>query len=254
MTEINKLERLCGLTPNVLAEVLENNPRAYMAVKGAVAEKHLENYFRQLVENGEILEYRVAEGDFDKDFYVTLLTGVELIVECKNVQVLNLGNKNLILDYLLFAQSRGQLANIRLKEVHQYSSSELRALFGSLPQNYRESGIPRYEFSESLVDQASISGEINSEEFLSQFNPFPISIDFQRTRNSRDRDARAGRFYRTDEIHIVGACLFSRTMNWEFLFGNFNSFPIHPRHPDRFSNRLILEPGSWQFNFLEVIP
>ena len=37
------LEKLTGLSDQDLADVFAKNPRAYMAVKGAVAEKHLEN-------------------------------------------------------------------------------------------------------------------------------------------------------------------------------------------------------------------
>lgn len=57
---MTKLEKLSGLTPNELAEVLENNPRAYMAVKGAVAEEHLKKYFIELGNNGHIAQFRTA--------------------------------------------------------------------------------------------------------------------------------------------------------------------------------------------------
>lgn len=44
------LEKLTGLSDQDLAGVFTKNPRAYMAVKGAVAEKHLENLLVQFLQ------------------------------------------------------------------------------------------------------------------------------------------------------------------------------------------------------------
>lgn len=50
-----RLDALTGLTDDELADVLIDNPRAYMAVKGAVAEKHLEKILSKHVEHGQIV-------------------------------------------------------------------------------------------------------------------------------------------------------------------------------------------------------
>ena len=57
---MNKLFKLCGLSPDELADALENNPRAYMAVKGAVAEVHLNKYFVELGNSGKIAGLKTA--------------------------------------------------------------------------------------------------------------------------------------------------------------------------------------------------
>ncbi len=259
MSEIDRLKKLCGLDPNDLAEVLENNPRAYMAVKGAVAEQHLKNYFINLKNQSLILNFRMAENDFEKDFYITLQDGSEKIVECKNVEVQKVNTKSDIFNYLRFIQtSRSMLQDEELDTIDDYSLQDLKNLFSLLPQNMRESGIPRYEYSVHQIEQSSIAGLTDSETFLNQFNHSNLSIDFQRTRNSQDlsdsdEDAKAARFYKLDEIDIVGACLFSRTMEWEFVFGSRQALTIHPNYNQRYSNRLVLVPDKWHFNFLDTI-
>jgi len=70
-----------GLTPEELSEVFQNNPRAYMAVRGAVAEKHLEKVLCTMQEDGHIDGYRSASGDQDKDFYMQV-SGKTLSLEC----------------------------------------------------------------------------------------------------------------------------------------------------------------------------
>jgi hypothetical protein len=259
MNNINKLNRLCGLAPNELADVLENNPRAYMAVKGAVAERHLKNYFSNLQNNGLIASFREAESDFDKDFYVTLLNGTTKIVECKNVEVLKITSKASYLNYLKFLkQQRGLFKDIVFEPLENYKTKDLSSMFKTLPQGLRESGISRYEFSENQIEQKSISGKLSDEDFLNQFNTSPLSIDFQRTRNSREissskEDQKAARFYKLDEIDIVGACLFSRTMRWEFVFGARKSLIRHKKYTNRYSNRLIINPKLWYSNFLDLV-
>ncbi len=68
MTELYKLTGFQG--ESEIAEVLFENPRAYMALRGAIAEKHLEKLLEQWKANGDIREFRAAAGDFDKDFYI----------------------------------------------------------------------------------------------------------------------------------------------------------------------------------------
>lgn len=259
MSELDRLRRLCGLGPNDLAEVLENNPRAYMAVKGAVAEQHLKNHLNRLKNQGSILDFRMAENDFEKDFYVTLLDGSKKIVECKNVEVQKVSTKSDYLNYLRFLQSSRSILPFEvLGSVEDYSLHDLKKIFATIPQSMRESGIPRYEFSAQQIKVDSVSRLPDSEKFLDQFDHANLSIDFQKTRNSRDvlgsdEDAKAARFYKLDEIDIVAACLFSRTMNWEFVFGSKKSFLIHSKYNMRFSNRLILNPKMWHYNFVDVL-
>ena len=257
---MNRLKKLCGLEPHELARVLENNPRAYMAVKGAVAEEHLNKYLKELGNKGHIVGLKTAQSDFDKDFYVTLQDGREVAVECKNVEVLKTNsNKESLIDYFKYLQITENLfEDISFDSKDDYTTKNLKLLYSSLPQYLRESGIPRYEYSASKIIQQSIFGTLTEVEFLSQFEKYPLSIDFQRTRNSRNKagvksDPKTNRFYTLDEIDVVAACLFSRTMKWEFVFGSRDSLIIHPNHEGHYSNRLLLDPKLWKFNFLDVV-
>ena len=273
------LDKLTGLSEQDLADVFAQNPRAYMAVKGAVAEKHLELLLRSYKENGEIKDFKAASGDFDKDFYVTLKNEQVISLECKNIQVLNTNNKKIMPDYIKFLTRSGYLEsdwlinafrNMARRSVLVESNEpinsfdDLLALFLSekaklsnefyklLPQDYRESGVPRYEFSASLVEEADIN-KIEIDNFISQFSQNELTVDFQRTRNSTDKDGdnRKKRFYETNEIDVVGACLFSRTIKWQFIFGHSKHFDIHKKYKDRYANKLVINEGFWHKNLVD---
>lgn len=258
MNNLNKLWKLCGLSPDELADVGENNPRAYMAVKGAVAEKHLHKYFNSLLKNGSISSFRMAENDFEKDFYVKLVDGTERVIECKNVEVLKISSKPSLIGYLKFLRSElGLIEQIKESELLDMKLKDLKVILSSLPQRFRESGMARYDFSASRLKFHSVY-DLNSDlEFLEQFEDSPLSIDFQRTRNQKGAteniESKAGRFYKEREIDIVGACLFSRTKRWEFVFGSCNHFERHPKYPSHYSNRLVIEKSRWSKDFLSVV-
>ncbi|MEZ4750943.1 MAG: hypothetical protein R3B54_10065 [Bdellovibrionota bacterium] len=255
---IDYLHRLTGLTPNELAEVLQNNPRAYMSVKGAVAEKHLDKTLSALKADQTISDYRKGRGDFEKDFYVRL-TGKkeEVSIECKNVRVLDLGSLSLKREYLKFLK-RNQYDLDLPDETHieSLNNSELRDLYKSLPQEYSDSGVPRFSFSRNLAKVAGPIGKNDPKKYLQQFGDHRILIDFKRTRNSRDvgeTDNRAKRLYKIGEIDIVAACLFSRTLEWDFVYCGARCFVKHHDYNDRFSDAMHVAPDTWTNDLRTVL-
>lgn len=270
------IAKLTGLSDKDLAEVLAQNPRAYMAVKGAVAEKHLEIELKKLEDANKIQGFRKASGDFDKDFYVILKNGKEISLECKNVEVLKLTKKENAIGYFkfLFENNYTSLESILVnkqflidnkppkiktedefyKLLNKIPKKFLDQFIKLLPQELKESGIPRYEFSATQIKHTSTIG-INSIDFLKQFNDSPLTIDFQRTRNSTDEDGdnRKKRLYELKEIDVVGACLFSRTMKWEFIYGKSAHFEKHVEYQDRYSNRMALNPSTWSSDLIDCL-
>lgn len=280
------LNTLTGLTDDSFAEVLSENPRAYMAVRGAVAEKHLEIILENYRQKGSIKSFRPANGDFDKDFYIQLLDGREVTLECKNVEVLNISNTDLRKKYFKYLFDNDYLNEEGFlsiysglnKEVFATSKNStpeipkaesIKQLFGvfdnapakvlteylkSLPQKLKESGIARYKFSSDMMLFNTVV-DADTKSFLSQFDALPLTIDFQRTRNSTDKDgedAKSQRFYKLGEIDAVGACLFSRTQRWEFIFALSNTFDKHKKYPDRYSNRLQIKKADWDNDLLSL--
>ncbi len=282
-TRTYTLDELTGLNNSELVDVFSKNPRTYMAVKGAVAEKHLEKQLVTFRQDGLIKNFRGCLSDFEKDFYVTLNNGNEVILECKNVEVLKTNKKGSAIGYIAFLVRHEYLTIDRLRSfcfedetcrqiakpskhedfhdvdgvlgflIDQKSSFSTQIL-KYLPQEFRESGMPRYEYSKSLLEADSTKG-IDSTDFLNQFNSQPLSIDFQRTRNSTDNegDNRRGRLYEVGEIDVVGACLFSRTLKWEFIYGLASGFATHDKYPDRYKNGLVINPESWTTSFADAI-
>jgi hypothetical protein len=250
-----------GLTAAELSDVFENNPRAYMAVRGAVAEKHLEKVLIELVESGDISDIQSASGDMDKDFYLRVGSRT-FSLECKNVEVTKITTKSAICDYLNYLDSDGLIEidgicsslAIEEAEISELPLGVLKTIIQTLPQKYRESGIVRYQYSASKVANPSV-GSMPSNEFVQQFHATPLTIDFKRTRNSTDEtgNTRRNRFYRSDEIDLVAACLFSRTMEWKFLYAKAEHFNRHEEYLDRYSDKLVLEPGIWTDNLVELI-
>lgn len=266
------LHKLTGLSDDEVADVLAKNPRAYMAVKGAVAEKHLEKYLLDLKNRKLISDFRRCSSDFDKDFYVELSSGKKISLECKNVQVLSISGKTLGLKYLSYLLDHGHLdlsEIVRLCKKLKIGSLQTPSqlilalenspalvttkLLAELPQELKESGIPRYEFSASMIAHHDLTS-IDCKVFLEQFTGNPLTIDFWRTRNSTSNDGntKMQRFYKKGEIDIVAACLFSRSMKWQFVFGKSKFFTPHATFKDRYSNKLVIEPNTWTKDLLSI--
>lgn len=269
------LLELTGLSDEIFADVLANNSRAYMAVKGAVAEKHLEIILERERTNGNIKAFKPSSGDFDKDFYVTLNNDQEISVECKNIEVIKTSTKKSRLNYLKFSATSEYLNETDFKatlteidknyldetsinlensivkiidELDRKKSALIKELMSKLPKHLTQSGIPRYEFSSSLIENKDLDS-INKTDFLKQFDP-PLTIDFQRTRNSKSSDGEEQRFYKIGEIDVVAACLFSRTLKWDFIFCHSKNFPIHNKFPQRYTNKLKIIPELWHSTLL----
>ena len=274
---------LTGLTEYELADVLSKNPRSYMAVKGAVAEKHLQKILDKSKADRVIRDFRAGEGDFDKDFYVTLPNGREMTLECKTIEVLKTNNKRLAKEYLLFLVRQGYIGidDIRqiiatddacqkakrqslhdgfrnADELGNYLNSQsavfVQAVRDGLPVELKTSGMPRYNFSENMLSYPSIE-DADSQTFLRQFDSFPLSIDFQRTRNAatEESESEKNRLYRVGEIDAVAACLFTRTKRWEFIYATTEHFAIHNKYPDRYRNTLKITPEHWTTDLREVV-
>ena len=254
---------LTGLSDSELADVLAANPRAYMAVKGAVAEKHLENILEGLKSRGQIASFRQGKGDFEKDFYFTPIRGKrELVIECKNVEVIKETTRDSKLTYFQFLLEKGYLnaeAVVRLKalmSLSKISANDLESFKRSLPVQLRESSLARYEFSASSLKTALKLGKGTTRDFLRQFDENPLSIDFQRTRNSTEAEGehpKARRFYKVGELDIVAACLFTRTLKWEFIYCKAKNLLRHETFKNRYTNRLRLKPEFWVSSLLDAI-
>ena len=232
-----------------------------MAVRGAVAEKHLEKILTQMVRNNTIDRFQRASGDTDKDFYLEI-AGAAISVECKNVEVAKIATKGSILSYLAYLSEK-KLINvdeilrdlqIRSSPVSELKLKDLKRMLSEIPQKLRESGLVRYQYSAEQVKQPQLD-KLDEKIFIEQFNAHPLAIDFKRTRNStaKDGNTRRNRFYRVEEIDIVAACLFARTMEWNFLFAKANQFARHDEYPERYSDKVVLKPDIWVSNLTKLV-
>lgn len=250
--EYKKLDLLTGLSPDDLADTMMENPRAYMALRGAVAEKHLFNCLVELKTNGKIFDFRTGKGDFEKDFYIKTSRGAkEISLECKNVEALKISTKPDYIKYLNFLISNKSLPEALVKSAEKilsnaatYDLGEIKKFFATMPLSLKESGVMRYQYSKKLAQVGafpSTQSELTS--YLQSFNTQPLTVDFWRTRNSNDADgnsAKENRFYKKGEVEILGVCLFSRTLEWKFIFFECSSFPAHNKYEDRYHNRFAL--------------
>jgi hypothetical protein len=242
------LFRLTGLPSDEVGETLLSNPRAYMSLKGAVAERHLFNLLTNLATEGRIHSFRKGFGDFEKDFYLRKSkSSREISLECKNVQVITTSTLELQKAYLTFLVSNNYIDR-KKDHISSLDSKALKQEFAQLPIDLRESGLARYKFSRDLARIDSKIPNGKEEFYLKNFQKNPISIDFQRTRNSRDvkeKDNKSARFYHESEIEIVGACLFTRTLEWDFVFCSAKFLSRHKKYRDCYSNSLIIDPTKW---------
>ncbi|OFZ79953.1 MAG: hypothetical protein A2583_15145 [Bdellovibrionales bacterium RIFOXYD1_FULL_53_11] len=248
------LYKLTGLNSVDLAETLALNPRAYMALKGAVAERHLWLYLGDLARRGELVKVRSGSGDFEKDFYVqTPHSKREFIIECKNVEVAKTTTASTLRAYFEFLVSSKIIPENELVEffsnkfhsLKEIPDHALKELLDCIPQRFRESGLPRYQFSAERACVNELDLGDNALAYLQCFEEHPLSIDFQRTRNARDDtkgDGKMNRYYKIGELDVVAACLFSRTLRWEFIFCPAKHLPKNLKFEGRYSNRLSINP------------
>jgi hypothetical protein len=78
---VHALEREFSLTRDEILDIIRERPRLGMAVRGGVAERHLDKQF-QADGNVVMIELGLQEGP--PDFFVTLDSGEKVTVECKN--------------------------------------------------------------------------------------------------------------------------------------------------------------------------
>lgn len=256
MNNNDLLFRLTGLSPEQVGETLLSNPRAYMALKGAVAEKHLHNMLTKMVDEKKIYSFRKGIGDFEKDFYIKRSSkDRELALECKNVQVINISTFEIRSKYLRFLLTNKFVERFE-HDLDLMDSKLSLECIKSLSIELRESGLARYSFSKFIANVEGPISNIGDKEYLKKFSANPISIDFQRTRNSRDgtdEDNKSARFYQEKEIDLVGACLFSRTLEWDFVFCSSQHFERHKKFKNCYSNSLILHPEFWQTDLSKIL-
>ena len=111
-SDLQPLLDLTGLMPKDLANAIGSNPRAYMALKGAVAEKHLEIYLESLLKKRQISSLRPGGSDFEKDFYVNVKGKKKhIIIECKNVEVIKATKKSDVIAFFEFLISSQAIHN-----------------------------------------------------------------------------------------------------------------------------------------------
>lgn len=81
-TALHSLETSFDLSAHDILDIIHTRMRLEVAVKGGVAEHHLE---RQLREDPAVEQVRRLDQDAQPDFDVVLTSGQRLLVECKNV-------------------------------------------------------------------------------------------------------------------------------------------------------------------------
>jgi len=82
VTQIHRLSEEFELEPDAILSLIDSAPRLKMAVRGWVAETHLQT---ALEKERTINHIARIENDGQPDFDVTLKTGRRLLIECKNV-------------------------------------------------------------------------------------------------------------------------------------------------------------------------
>lgn len=80
--DLHDLERQFGLKAQEILDIIDERPRLGTAIRGGVAERHLEN---ALMRNPDITEIKLGEADGPPDFIVDLREHADSVsIECKN--------------------------------------------------------------------------------------------------------------------------------------------------------------------------
>jgi len=110
------LEKEFALSSGEILEIIATRTRLAVAVRGGVAEHHLERYLR---EADEVAQVRRLDLDGQPDFEVILVDGRSLQVECKNVSPVRYANGDLKVEVQKTRTSRSDPSS-RLYRVDQF--------------------------------------------------------------------------------------------------------------------------------------
>jgi restriction-modification system family protein len=80
-TDLHALEREFSLPGDAILDIIRERPRLGMAVRGGVAERHLHN---ALDADGAVTDLQLGQQEGPPDFFVGLVDGQRVTVECKN--------------------------------------------------------------------------------------------------------------------------------------------------------------------------
>ena len=85
-----------------------------------------------------------------------------------------------------------------------------------------------------------------------------LKVDFQRTRNQLGQGANTGRYYKTHDFDILGACEYNQTGKWEFKFVWTRDLPQVSVEGVRCIVKAVRVPratagGPWQTDLVELL-
>lgn len=79
-------------------------------------------------------------------------------------------------------------------------------------------------------------------------------VDFQKTRNAKDDPT--SRFYKTDDFHVLAACLYPQTGKWKFIFARTKNLPKDKKYSDLPSKSVKVAPHiqfPWTKDLIECL-
>ncbi len=141
-----------GLSATEILDVIRRSDRCYQAVRGYVAERHLEKLLEQLKQSGTIEDFVFIDRDGQPDFRVTL-DGRTKTIECKNVMSkMRYANGDFKVD---FQRTRNQLGS-NAQSGRYYKATDFDILAASM---HNEVGQWKFNFVRtSDLPSVTISG------------------------------------------------------------------------------------------------
>lgn len=147
---LHALERDFDLTSGEILEIIATRTRLSVAVRGGVAEHHLE---KQLIDSPTVAQVRRLDEDGRPDFEVRLVDGRTLMVECKNASPRPYADGALKVEVQKTRASKGDPAS-RFYRVDQFE------VVAACVYSATRSWDFRFQWTERLVRDASFSDRI----------------------------------------------------------------------------------------------
>lgn len=127
---MHKLEEEFGLSAERILDVINKHNRCKIAVRGAIAEEHLELHLKKLQHKGLIAGFTALDIDGKPDFIVPF-SGRSFTIECKNVRK-DSGKTTIDIDFKRTRNPTGRRNASRGPEARFYSPEEFDILAASL--------------------------------------------------------------------------------------------------------------------------
>ena len=153
---------------------------------------------------------------------------------------------------------KGQLAELYLyRKLQELEERGIISNLDWLDEDDKPDFFLEYKGKRLSIECKNVRDEIYKSDRKDQYKKGWYKVETQKTRSGRDPvTGEQTRAYRVNRFHILAACLFNQTGEWQYLFCASRDLLRHPKLPDRLATFQPVPPTpqeSWTDDLQAVL-